>query len=242
MKNRSLMNLFLALPRPLARGAYALARATVLRDARLEIFDTVFGRCAKDGTTGDYLEFGVYRGTSFVAAHGASKRHGLGHLRMFAFDSFGGLPNSEGVFNEGDFVSDEDLFRRIVDKAGVPSERVHVVRGLYDDTCNPQTKQKHGLERAAVIHVDCDLYTSTKVVLDFCEELLQPGTVLMFDDWYAFGDDSEEMGEAKAFDEWPLKDCFDVLYDRPADQCKGFVMTRPADGVRAAAADVSSNG
>jgi hypothetical protein len=188
----------------------------------------VFARCSKDGTTGDYLEFGVYRGTSFVAAHDAAARHGFNDMRMFAFDSFGGLPNSEGVFNEGDFLSDEDLFRRIVHKAGVPTERVHVVRGLYDDTCNDETVRTHALERAAVIHVDCDLYTSTKTVLAFCEPLLQPGTVLMFDDWYAFGDESDEMGEAKAFDEWSQKDRFEVLYDRPADQCKGFVLTKPA--------------
>ena len=113
-----------------------------------------------------------------MAAHDAASSQAFTDMRMFEFDSFGGLPDSEGVFNEGDFLSDEDLFRRIVDNAGVPTDRVHVVRGLYDDTCNDETRRSHALERAAVIHVDCDLYTSTKTVLDFCEPLLQPGTVL----------------------------------------------------------------
>ena len=34
--------------------------------------------------------------------------------------------------------------------------------------------------------VDCDLYQSTVPVLAFLADLLQDGTVVLFDDWYCF--------------------------------------------------------
>ena len=39
--------------------------------------------------------------------------------------------------------------------------------------------------KAAIVHLDCDLYISTKQVLDGLDRhgVMQDGTVLMFDDW-----------------------------------------------------------
>lgn len=232
MSRERLLQLFLQLPRPVAARAYGLARATVFRDTRRPLFERAFDACRDAGAPGDYLEFGVYRGTSFVTAWKAARARRLDGMRFFAFDSFQGLPEGEGDgrFRQGDFVSDAELFRRVVDRAGVDLERVRVVEGLYDETLTAETKRRHDLRRAAVVHVDCDLYSSAVRVLDFVEDLVVPGTVLLFDDWHSFGARSEEMGEARAFKEWRLHERFEMLYDAPDLECRAFVMTDGSPG------------
>ena len=77
------------------------------------------------------------------------------------------------------------------------------VKGFYSDSVNEKTKQKYHMKQAAIIHIDCDLYTSTRAVLKFIESLIVPGTILIFDDWDAFkNEDVENMGERKACKEW----------------------------------------
>jgi hypothetical protein len=51
------------------------------------------------------------------------------------------------------------------------------------------------------VTVDCDLYESAKVVLDFMTPLLTAGSVLVFDDWFSFRGDPA-FGEQRACAEW----------------------------------------
>ena len=41
---------------------------------------------------GDYLEFGVSRGTSMACTYSTLRHAGLNHMRLIGFDSFEGLP------------------------------------------------------------------------------------------------------------------------------------------------------
>ncbi|HEY6555020.1 MAG TPA: hypothetical protein VI669_16815, partial [Vicinamibacteria bacterium] len=45
-----------------------------------------------DGRVGDYYEFGVFRGYTFLCAQQACDRLGLSEMRFWGFDSFQGLP------------------------------------------------------------------------------------------------------------------------------------------------------
>ena len=48
-------------------------------------------RMRSSNLRGDYFEFGLYRGSSFSAAHTLSRRYGLAsEMRFFGFDSFRG--------------------------------------------------------------------------------------------------------------------------------------------------------
>jgi len=51
------------------------------------------------------------------------------------------------------------------------------------------------------VWIDCDLYSSTRTVLDFITPYLQYGTLLLFDDWFAFLADPNA-GQQRAFREW----------------------------------------
>lgn len=59
------------------------------------------------------------------------------------------------------------------------------------------------MQKAALINIDCDLYISTKLVLNFITTLICEGTIIIFDDWYSFRRDSN-LGAQKAFAEWKL--------------------------------------
>jgi O-methyltransferase len=153
---------------------------------------------------GDYLEFGVYRGDSFAVAYHALQRQRRSHAsrgdnspeyqrwkqtrpRFFAFDSFEGLPEGSAT--------------RHVDYAPVDLKDVVVVPGFYDRTLNAQMKEQHGLRRAAMVMIDCDLYESTVPVLEFLTDLVGQGTILIFHDWFRFRG-SPKHGEQRACREW----------------------------------------
>ena len=233
MNKEAMLKVLLTLPTPLSRILYSCYRRFIRPDGRLPHFELAFDDVASKKVEGDYLEFGVYRGSSFVTAYQSARRHGLHGMRFFAFDSFEGLPDGEGdVHSKGEYVCTEETFTQIATKAGVPRDVLQVVGGFYDQTLNASTKSERALQKASVVYVDCNLYSSTKLVLEFIEDLIDVGSILMFDDWHVFGRDNSEFGEVKAFSEWRLKDCFEQLYDTDGQE-KGFVMVRPA--ARAAA-------
>ena len=157
---------------------------------------------------GDYLEFGVYVGTSMACMHRAL--HDLGHdgVRLFGFDSFEGLPSDarheeDGYWRPGMYRADVELTRERLSEAGVDWDRTVLVEGWFDETLTPERAAELGIERASVVMVDCDLYTSTKQALAFAEPLLADQAVLVFDDWTAdLGGDGRLVGERRAFEEF----------------------------------------
>jgi len=206
--------LYLRLPLPISAYVYSIARNTLFRDARRPYFETIFENVSSAKLEGDYLEFGVFRGTSFIMASKLAQTYNMPAMRLFAFDSFEGLPNSEGkAFTQSEFLCSEVLFKKIIEKAGVDLSKVVIVKGFYSNILNENIKNKHNI-KATIVHIDCDLYSSTKEVLDFIENIVTHGTILIFDDWDSFKDeDVENMGERKAFKEWSLFNCFDELCD-----------------------------
>ena len=162
---------------------------------------------------GDYLEFGVFEGTGFIRAYHFAQWHNLDSMRFYAFDSFKGLPRSEGIdegqFKEGFVACSERDFINNISKRGVDMNKVDTTYGWFKDTLNDDTKKKLSmglkpLKKAAVIFVDCDLYNSTVPVLDFITDYIQDGTLIMFSDWFCFKSDPNR-GQQRAFKEWLKK-------------------------------------
>lgn len=158
---------------------------------------------------GDYAEFGVYRGATFLHAY----RHlspCFAGMRFVAFDSFEGLPEPRGIdalsgytsnFRKSEFRCTEEEFRNALEGAGVDSRRVQVVKGWFHEILRPEREGEHGISKIAVAWIDCDLYESTVPVLDFLTHRLDVGSVLAFDDWRCFRN-HPDFGEQKACREW----------------------------------------
>lgn len=141
------------------------------------------GLAAAPADSGLVLEFGVRFGTSLrqIAARIAEPIHG--------FDTFQGLPESwlgrpDGLYSTGGVLPE------------VPSH-VHLVVGRFEDTLPGFLAGHPGPIR--FMNVDCDLYGSTRTVLDQVASRIVPGTVIVFDEYLVHRTWRED--EFKAFQE-----------------------------------------
>jgi hypothetical protein len=127
-------------------------------------------------------------------------------MRFWAFDSFQGLPrprdiDEEGEGREGLFACDQATFEQNLQSGSVDLNRVVTVPGWYDETLTPTLKRQRGLRLASIVYIDCDLYHSAAAALDFITDLVETGTVLIFDEWLTFKGDPHR-GEQRACAEW----------------------------------------
>lgn len=116
---------------------------------------------------GHVLEFGV--------ASGRTVRHLAGCLprrTIHGFDSFEGLPETwSWLFPAGSFAQS---------KPRVPGN-VKLHCGWFDATVPVWTRDNPG--PIALLHIDCDLYSSTQFVLDQLHSQIVPGTYIIFDEY-----------------------------------------------------------
>jgi hypothetical protein len=165
----------------LFRSPFLTARGdTPARDALLR------HALAQARLPGLFLEFGVFSGESinFIAQV-------IGPSTVYGFDSFEGLPE-DWFFEMG---------RGCFDRKGqLPAvlPNVRLVPGWFHETLPPFLEAHAG--PVAFAHVDCDLYSSAKVVLGLLREHIVPGTVLVFDEYFNYP--GWQDGEFKAFREF----------------------------------------
>jgi O-methyltransferase len=183
-------------------------QATLSLHPQEQMLHDIMEYLASTSFEGDYLEFGVYEGWSLIAAYKFSRLFRLEGMNFIAFDSFQGLPGMDSPdetpypqYQQGDYACDQHSFERNLKHHGIPMDRVHIVPGWFKDTLHNSTKNQLGLEQAAVAWIDCDLYTSAAAALTFLTDLVQDGTIVVFDDWLAFRGDPQR-GEQRAFQEW----------------------------------------
>lgn len=116
------------------------------------------------------LEFGVWQGTTLKII--ATDRAGEG---VYGFDSFEGLPEDwRSGFPAGHFTVD-----------GLPDvPGAELVVGWFDDTLPGFLDEHPGV--VDFLHVDGDLYSSAKTVLDLVGPRLREGSVILFDEFFNF--------------------------------------------------------
>jgi hypothetical protein len=128
-------------------------------------------------------------------------------MRFFGFDSFQGLPDVEGedkkagIFISGDYAWTRSAVERDLASHGFDWSRGTLIGGYFDQSLTRSEKLDQQMGPAAVVMVDCDLYQSTVPVLAFVADLLQDGTIMLFDDWSCFGG-GDDRGEPRAFAEF----------------------------------------
>jgi hypothetical protein len=112
------------------------------------------------------LEFGVWQGMWINRIASWTDR------QIYGFDSFAGLPEPWSFRQTGYFALDT-----------LPEVRKNVtlVKGWFDESL-PVFLREHP-EPVAFIHMDCDLYSSTRTVLELLKDRLVPGTTIVLDDF-----------------------------------------------------------
>ncbi|MBL7220595.1 MAG: class I SAM-dependent methyltransferase [Phycisphaerae bacterium] len=159
---------------------------------------------------GVYAECGVFQGTTLFTVAAFLKNMGSGR-RLVGFDSFEGFPGSEidyrdapeffGELLDKDMITEEHYRKAaertadftdshhltgeyFLDVKGVFDiaerfENVRLVKGSFSDSL------KDFDEPIAVLFLDCDLYQSYIDCLGALYELVIPGGVVIFDEYYS---------------------------------------------------------
>ena len=121
--------------------------------------------------------------------------------KIYGFDCFDGLPlDWRTDFERGTFK---------VDALPKVAPNVVLIKGLFSDTL-PRFVAEHQTERYALLHIDCDLYESTKDVLTNLAGKIGTGTVLVFDEYFNYP--GWQLGEYKAFQEFVLEKRLEYEY------------------------------
>lgn len=156
---------------------------------------------------GDYYEFGIFRGGTFLEAGRAVDELKIHGARLYGFDSFEGLPPPEGIdatdtrFFEGQFSCGREEVEKNLASNGMDISRIELIEGFYENSLTDGLRKKFLFKDVSVALLDCDYYSSTKVALDWLTPYIRSGSVILFDDWYSYGD-SSDLGQPKAFSDW----------------------------------------
>ena len=146
-----------------------------------------------------FLEFGVFKGDSInLFANNLKKVDS----KIIGFDSFEGLKdewmtehyNPAGTFN-------------LKGKKPKVEKNVELIDGWVEDTIKKFFENNS--KKIAFIHLDLDTYKSTAHVLKSLKRYFQPGTIILFDEFYGFP--NWEKYEYKAFKEQIKEDEFKYI-------------------------------
>lgn len=164
--------------------------------------------------SGDLYEFGTLNG--YTARHFAvalGNRPEQSALTLRLFDTFAGFPEidseidrfsytyHENQWQKGGCSTEEGAGERVARMLGtlLPASRFAINVGSFADTLTRAAAPNP----AAIIHMDCDLYESARVVLERLSEfdLLQDGTIVIWDDFNC-ARANPEFGERRAMHEF----------------------------------------
>lgn len=159
---------------------------------------------------GDYFEFGLWRGKTFCYAHSMKRRFRQDGMKLFGFDSFKGLPETDdqkdNIWSKGAFACGEMELRQILHQNGFLDKEYNLVGGFYEESLNEALHQLLMGRKAAIVYIDCDLYTSTVQVLNFIHRYLVNGSIVCFDDFFHYKG-APDQGEQKALSEFLHAHC-----------------------------------
>jgi len=144
---------------------------------------------------GQLLEFGVASGRTINHISSLTEK------TVYGFDAFTGLPETWRTgFSEG-------LFSR--QSLPVVNKNVELLIGFFENTLDNFVKNNN--EYISLLHIDCDLYGSTKTIFDKLGHLIKSDTVIVFDEYFNYP--GWQHHEFKAFQEYVDRKKIKYRYD-----------------------------
>ncbi len=154
-------------------------------DALQECIEDILAR----EVPGDFIETGVWRGGSCIFMRGALKAYGDTTRKVWAADSFQGLPKPES--NDPSQLADQlwkfpelaialEQVKENFARYGLLDDQVEFIQGWFQDTL-PEAP----VERLALMRLDGDMFDSTTVALESLYPKLSVGGYVIVDDYGA---------------------------------------------------------
>lgn len=176
-------------PRARAEGRDWPARAhTMVGRKRLDNVQFCVEDALARGVPGDLMETGVWRGGVVILMRAILKAHGVADRRVWAADSFEGLPPPDAEKYPLDAPLQLNKFKQLAvsleqvqenfRRYGLLDGQVRFLKGWFRDTL-PSAP----IEHLAVLRLDGDLYESTMDALTSLYPKLEPGGYIIIDDY-----------------------------------------------------------
>jgi len=129
---------------------------------------------------GLYLDFGTLTGTCANAIADL-----IPDRTVYGFDSWKGYPDTHGIFQKGEWAlpipnNKDDIIDRKSEYT--VRDNVKLIIGYFEDTLIDFLKKQN--KNIALLHIDCDLYSSTKFVLSECINYIKSGTIIQFNGFF----------------------------------------------------------
>jgi hypothetical protein len=134
-----------------------------------------------------WLEFGVASGRTINYISQFTKD------KVYGFDSFEGLPETwRDGFEKGAFSRNGELPQ--------VNSNVELIKGWFSETL-PDFIKAHN-KKVSFLHLDADLYSSTKYVLNTLKDYIDKDCIVVFDELVNYPGFDGDTGELKAFYEF----------------------------------------
>ena len=120
---------------------------------------------------GCVCEFGVFKGYTLRLLANSNKNKSVA-----GFDSFEGLPTDwRAGFSEGQFKTNIPVFKE---------SNISIHQGWFNETIPKFLETLN--QPIALLHIDCDLYESTKCVFDLLWDRLADDAIIVFDEYFNY--------------------------------------------------------
>eukprot|EP00541_Cyclophora_tenuis_P006546 CAMPEP_0116564860 /NCGR_PEP_ID=MMETSP0397-20121206/13572_1 /TAXON_ID=216820 /ORGANISM="Cyclophora tenuis, Strain ECT3854" /LENGTH=250 /DNA_ID=CAMNT_0004091559 /DNA_START=221 /DNA_END=973 /DNA_ORIENTATION=- len=183
---------------------------TMVSDQHLDLALEAVAKVNSDGIDGDIVECGVWKGGVTMGMIIVNQRYNIDR-NFWLFDTFEGLPEpvdeknglkAKKVFEalQSNASSEEitkreitrsiefgkwnygplDVVRNNIYYTGYPRDKIRFVKGKVEETLGTVNTTP---AKIAILRLDTDWYESTKVELEILYDKLQPGGLLIIDDF-----------------------------------------------------------
>ncbi len=181
--------------------------------------------CERNNIEGAYVECGVWKGGAVGLMALANLRYGDNRRHLHLFDTFAGIPEPDEKVDGQRAVSEAktfgvetlgrlncnpqfyenmdrevgtlDINKELIERAiNYPTDFVHYHEGFFQNTVPLAAEQ---IGAVAILRLDGDWYSSTKVCLDHLYDIVVKGGFVIIDDYGAYD------GCKKAVDEFLLE-------------------------------------
>lgn len=161
---------------------------TLLSKGQLDLAEELLCGIRARGVAGDCIEAGVWRGGAVIAMRAMLDELGLTDRQLIAADSFAGIPLSTRFPHDpvdlwpDRWIASLDEVKGNIVSAGMDDGRIELLEGLFADSLPTLAAR-----RFAFIRLDSDSHDSVMDSLETLYPLLNPGGVILIDDWHLFG-------------------------------------------------------
>lgn len=161
---------------------------TMIGCVRLRNLRELAEQVLAEAIPGDFIETGVWRGGACILLRAVLKAHGVTGRRVYAADSFAGLPKPDIEHYPADAGDDHHGFEELAvsleqvkanfAKYDLLDDQVVFLKGWFKDTLPAAP-----VEKLALLRLDGDMYESTMDALRHLYDKVTPGGFVIVDDY-----------------------------------------------------------